>query len=405
MKYRRVLFLVTAVGVAACASASEPGGTTGGSGGAGDEPPASSGGSGGRSQPSSPSSPSSPPAADAASVPVPATDAGASASDASLPAGGTDAQPGADTGSGPGPAAPGLGSDGLAQKLLAGSIGLGYYTACHVLPDHTVRCFGDRHPRTMPPAGLKALQITCAHDGCCALAPKEAGARIRCWSDKRTIFPPDAVSRAVDPLQIAIGYQHGCALNTDHSLTCWGQPGTMNAPPAGLKAKSIHAAAFFTCAVAMDDSVVCWGVNFPPPPAGLKAKLVSAIMHTGGHLDEAPGLTRHACAIQLDDTLRCWGDNVDGTTDVPADLGPVRDVGVNSYSTCALKPAGEMVCWGTRKLYPERYKPAPAGLMLKAIKGQFGAYCGLKLDDTLACWGEEKTTHLDVPAGLKLLVP
>ena len=300
---------------------------------------------------------------------------------------------------------PGIAGDGLAQKLLGASIGLGYYTACHVLPDRSVRCFGDRHPRTMPPAGLRTTQITCSHDGCCALQPKEAGLRIRCWSDKRTIFPPDAVARAVDPLQIVIGYQHGCALNTDHGVTCWGQPGTMNAPPAGLKARSLHAAAYFTCAVKMDDTVACWGVNPPAPPADLRAKLVSAIVHTGGHLDEAPGLTRHACAIQLDDTLRCWGDNVDGTTDVPANLGPVRDVGVNSYSTCALKPAGQMVCWGTRKLFPERYQAPPAGLELKAIKGQFGAYCGLRLDDTLACWGEEKTTHLTVPPGVKLLVP
>jgi hypothetical protein len=248
-------------------------------------------------------------------------------------------------------------------------------------------------------------QIACSHDGCCIVQPKDADTRIRCWSDKRTIFPPDAVAQAVDPIQIGIGYQHGCVLNADHGVTCWGQPGTMNAPPPGLKARSLHVAAYFQCAVKMDDTVTCWGINPPMPPADLKAKLVSAIVHTGGHLDEAPGLTRHACAIQLDDTLRCWGDNIDGTTDVPADLGPVRDVGVNTYSTCALKPDGAMACWGTRKYFPDRYKAPPAGLALKAIKGQFGGYCGLRLDDTLACWGEEKTSHLTVPAGVKLMVP
>jgi alpha-tubulin suppressor-like RCC1 family protein len=276
------------------------------------------------------------------------------------------------------------------------------------MADTSLRCFGDRHPRTMPPAGLKTRHVTCAHDGCCALMPKEAGGpRIRCWSDKNTIIPPGGFATSVDPVQIAIGYQHGCALNTDGSVACYGQPGTMNAPPAGLKAKSLYAAAFFTCAVKTDDTVTCWGINPPMPPADLKAKLVSAIVHTGGHLDEARGLTRHACAIQLDDTVRCWGDNVEGTTDVPANLGPVRDVGTNSYFSCALKPDGETVCWGSKVLFndPARLKPRPPNLKLKAIKGQFGGMCGIQLDDTLICWGDEKTSHLSVPPGTKVLIP
>jgi hypothetical protein len=297
------------------------------------------------------------------------------------------------------------GDEGLRQLLVTSAVGLGYYTACHIMPDTTVRCFGDRHPRTMPPAGLKTRQITCAHDGCCALLPKEAGERIRCWSDKRTIFPPTTVSKMVDPLLIGIGYQHGCALNVDHSVTCYGQPGTMNTPPAGLRAKSIAVAAYYNCAVQMDDSVVCWGINPPQPPPGLRAKLVTVIFHGGLHLEEAAGGTRHACAIQLDDTVRCWGDDIDGTTDVPADLGPVRDIAAATYNTCAVKPDGELVCWGTKRLYPERYKDRPPGLKLKGIRGKFGAYCGLQLDDTIVCWGEEKTTHLDVPPGTKAFVP
>jgi hypothetical protein len=257
----------------------------------------------------------------------------------------------------------------------------------------------------MPPAGLKTRQITCAHDGCCALLPKEAGERIRCWSDKRTIFPPADVSRAVDPVLIGIGYQHGCALNVDHSVTCWGQPGTMNAPPAGLRAKSLAVAAYYNCAVQMDDSVVCWGINPPQPPADLRAKLVTAIFHGGLHLEEAKGGTRHACAIQLDDTVRCWGDNIEGTTVVPPTLGKVRDIAAATYNTCAVKHDGEMICWGTKRWFPERYKAHAPGMKLKGIRGKFAAYCGIQLDDTIACWGEEKTTHITVPAGVKAFVP
>jgi len=297
------------------------------------------------------------------------------------------------------------GDEGLNQLLVTSAIGLGYYTACHIMPGLDVRCFGDRHPRTMPPAGLRTRQITCAHDGCCALLPKEAGERIRCWSDKTTIFPPAAVSKMVDPILIGIGYQHGCALNVDHSVTCWGQPGTMNTPPAGLRAKSLAVAAYFNCAVQMDDSVVCWGINPPQPPEGLKAKLVTVIFHGGLHLEEAKGGTRHACAIQLDDTVKCWGDNIEGTTDVPADLGPVKDIAAATYNTCAIKPDGQIVCWGTKGWFPDRIKKMPPNLRLKGIRGKFAAYCAIQTDDTIVCWGEEKTTHLDVPPGVKAFIP
>jgi hypothetical protein len=66
-----------------------------------------------------------------------------------------------------------------------------------------------------------------------------------------------------------------------------------------------------------------------------------------------------------------------------------------------------MVCWGTRKLFddPARIKPMPQGLRLKTIRGQFGAYCAMQLDDTIVCWGDEKTSHLSVPPGMKLFVP
>jgi hypothetical protein len=347
------------------------------------------------------------PEADAAAVAPPKTpppDAAVATSTADAAIGVDNATPPPGPDASAPPPAPGA-DDGLERLLVASAIGLGYYTACHIMPDTTVRCFGDRHPRTMPPAGLKTRQIACSHDGCCALLPKEAGERIRCWSDKRTIFPPTDVSRAVDPIQIGIGYQHGCALNADHSVTCWGQPGTMNTPPAGLKAKSIAVASYYNCAVQMDDSVVCWGINPPQPPEGMKAKLVTVIFHAGLHLEEAKGGTRHACAVRMDDTVTCWGDNIDGTTDVPPDLGSVRTIAAATYNTCAVKLAGDVVCWGTRKLYPERYKTMPANLKLKGIRGTFGAYCGIQLDDTIACWGEEKTTHLDVPAGVKAFLP
>jgi hypothetical protein len=310
-------------------------------------------------------------------------------------------------------------ADGFSQLLVSRSIGLGYYHACHLLASRDIKCYGDpqTEPRMTPPK-IKSNQIFCAHNGCCVLtgqgaapAPVDlpAGAipltinakRLTCWGHKNTFFPPAAMD--MDPITFGVGYDHGCVLNSDHTVKCWGQPGTMNAPPEGLTAKSLAIAAFFNCAVKMDDSVVCWGINPPQPPPGLKAKLVAAIFHGSPKLPDAPKGTRHACAIQLDDTVACWGDNIDGTTVVPADLGPVKDVAVATFNTCALKLDGTPVCWGTRKYneIAERFHPMPSGLKLKGIRSKLATYCGLQMDDTMACWGDESSTHITIPAGTK----
>jgi hypothetical protein len=387
---------------AACASAAPPGDP-----GAGDE-----------------EVDAAPPVKTMDAAPRPQTDTGAPVTkpvDAAAPAPSPDAEepPPADAGPvAPADAAvvpdPGSGegriTDGLTQLLVSSGVGMGYYHACHLLASMDIKCYGDplTHPRLRPPA-VKSKQVACAHDGCCVLQPPEVGARLRCWSDKAPFFPPAEISKSVDPLQIGIGYNHDCVLNTDHTVKCWGQAATKFTPPAGLMAKSLAVAAFFTCAVAMDDSVVCWGLNPPPPPEGLKAKLIAATFHGTSKLEMANGAgeTRHACAIKLDDTVTCWGDNVGGNTEVPADLGPVKDLAVATFNSCALQLDGTPVCWGT-KLYdpsPARVHPMPKGLKLKAIKAKMASYCGLQLDDTLVCWGDSKTGHVSIPPGTKIYVP
>jgi hypothetical protein len=332
------------------------------------------------------------------------------------PAGAADAAPGrADGGSGPEPppadggSGP-VGGDGLEQLLLSRAIGLGYYHSCFILPDRSVRCFNpdpgtEPDPRSRPPA-IRTEQIAGAHNGFCALQPP-GGPRLRCWGHNPSFFPPAAVTTSVDPIHFGVGYDHGCVLNRDQSVVCWGQPGTNNRPPDGLRARSLAVASFFTCAVTDGDGVVCWGIRPPAPPAGLKAKLVAATTHGNAKLPEANATTRHACAITLDDTVTCWGDDVEGNLAVPPDLGRVKDVAVATYDSCAIRADGTPICWG-RKYYntsPDRYHPMPAGLKLKSFRSKLATYCGIRLDDTLACWGDEQHSHITFPADMKVYFP
>jgi hypothetical protein len=322
--------------------------------------------------------------------------------------------------------ATGTPSSGIAQMLASRGVGLGYYHSCLVTPSHDIKCFGNLSmddPRVHPPAGLKAEQINGAHNGFCVLPVSGTAAlagepetlplsikakKLTCWGHKDTFFPPANLD--MDPIQFGVGYDHGCALNADHSVVCWGQAGTKFQPPAGLMAKALTVASFFNCAIQQDDSVVCWGINPPMPPAGLKAKLVAATFHGNDKLPAAPGGTNHACAIQLDDTVKCWGTEMGGNLTVPPDLGPARDIAVATVDSCALRMNGEPVCWGSVKydnMDPARYHPMPAGLHLKALKAKLATYCGIKMeDDTVVCWGDEQHDHITFPAGgVKLYAP
>jgi hypothetical protein len=374
------------------------------------------------------------PAADAAvkpkpadaSVTAPANDAGTTAAPDAAVAADTGVAP-ADSGGAGGAGGAGGGSSGLEQMLLSRAIGLGYYHSCLITPTHDVKCLGDKandgDPRIHPPAGLKAEQIFGAHNGFCVLPVGATAAlagepetlpislmakKLTCWGHKNTFFPP--ANLEMDPIQYGIGYDHGCALNADHSVVCWGQGGTNFKAPDGLRAKALTVASFFNCAIKEDDSVVCWGIDPPMPPAGLKAKIVAATFHGNNKLPEAPDNPNHACAIKLDDTVTCWGTENGGNLTVPPDLGPARDIAVATVDTCALRMNGEPVCWGTVKydnMDPVRYHPMPAGLRLKAIRAKLATYCGIKMeDDSVVCWGDEQHDHITFPAGgVKLYVP
>ena len=39
--------------------------------------------------------------------------------------------------------------------------------------------------------------------------------------------------------------------------------------------------------------------------------------------------------------------------------------------------------------------------MLNWIRAKLATYCGLQMDNTMACWGDESNVHITIPAGTK----
>lgn len=132
-------------------------------------------------------------------------------------------------------------------------LALGAYSTCALMDGGGVRCWGDGgiignenllgagwEPGSMPPADLKldgdAVEIAAGGTHHCA---RIVDGTIRCWgsafggalgngSDQGSVgdalgeMPPMAVSLDGEPVMIAAGGQHNCAILKGERLTCWG---------------------------------------------------------------------------------------------------------------------------------------------------------------------------------------
>ncbi len=54
----------------------------------------------------------------------------------------------------------------------------------------------------------------------------------------------------------------------------------------------------------------------------------------------------HTAALRRDGTVRAWGHNLDGQTDVPANLGACSAIAVGEVHTVALRTDGTVRAWG-----------------------------------------------------------
>ena len=142
--------------------------------------------------------------------------------------------------------------------------------------------------------------------------------------------------------QLALGQNHGCSLQSDGLVKCWGQatygqlgsgdtnnrgdgPNEMgsNLPfvdlGTGKTAKEIVAGVLYTCAILNDDTLKCWGINEGQLGYGDSDVRGDNINEMGDNLplvDLGTGKTvkqvatgeKHTCAILNDDTVKCWGN-------------------------------------------------------------------------------------------------
>lgn len=270
------------------------------------------------------------------------------------------------------------------------------HSACALLDDGSIRCFGDNSKRALGNGSTGGPEDAGAGDGCChitaAVAPAlpegavfvdiagggaaaeddfylalSAAGDVYCWG-RRTSSPVVMVAGAV---QIVAGKHFGCALLETGRVECFGTPWgaginrsvcdqtvtTMDLPPARL----LGAGQIAAFAVASDGAIYAWGQNvydvlgpgFATSYSYYPPRLMDPVFESP--VVQIAGAHSATCVRLLNGDVHCWGENGfqgDGTPAKPgSDPTPRRalegaaELGAGKDDMSAIDVHGDVVTW------------------------------------------------------------
>ena len=216
-------------------------------------------------------------------------------------------------------------------------ISVGHDVTCGVLKDSSIQCWGNEDSpvvtRTPTPYGFGQIDVGRNH--ACAL-----------WRGKAICWGDDEFGQSSPPAgpfeQIATGYSHSCAIQTNGLVTCWGHDGSKESSghPQQIKFTEITAGDAFTCGLTIQRRALCWGRSREGQLKAPKDAFFSAI---------SAGKS-HACAVRDAsrgvDSVVCWGANHMGQAH-PRSKGHFVAVTSGAAHSCALTNTGAVRCWGS----------------------------------------------------------
>lgn len=311
-----------------------------------------------------------------------------------------------------------------------------------------------RSPHAPPYARPRLAEVADLDDaraiavgGSFACALRQSGA-VTCWGEGRSgelgdgappredgRNTPAPVAGLDDVVELAAGSAHACARLTSGALRCWGynefgQAGPVETPRPvpmtshALAATRVTVGDAHACAWS-DDGAWCWGDNtYGQLGDGTRARRDAPVRPPGlGRPRELVAGARHTCSLDHGGTVLCWGDDTFGQLASPgrphgeprdrhrgpaplppidtrsrprpgpvAGLDDVIDLAVHVHHTCALRRAGDVVCWHAWEDRPLARTRALPGAVELALGGAHG--CARLGSGEVRCWGTNHTGRL-----------
>ena len=265
-------------------------------------------------------------------------------------------------------------------QISAGSDG-----TCGVTADQRIVCWGTPTSEPIPCEQFRTVQA----DPVSYICGITTDDRLLCWGEYPALqwVPPSVTCE-----EIALG-GFVCCLGLDHKVDCFGPIGADALPdlpvPEDLEVVDIAVGSSHGCAIDLDGVVHCWGDGSSPegpPPDWI-----------GAHGDDGQGRPvpgvyvaidasdNATCGLHPDGTVDCWGD-VEGTLDRVPEV-TLETISVGGKFACGLRPDGSIACWGDD--FKGRASP-PAGAFVQVDAGAAHA-CALREDGSVVCWGAGET--------------
>jgi alpha-tubulin suppressor-like RCC1 family protein len=279
----------------------------------------------------------------------------------------------------------------------ASAVSAGIFTSCAVTGSLSAACWGQMvgdgsaltttHTsavgvKNLPAGGVS--QVSAAYGGCALVRLGGLATGLRCWGDNswgelgnNTLTDsttPVKVKGLSQVQSVATGGTHTCALVHNGGAWCWGEnnwgqlgngttsnssvPVTVTGLP--FKQAQIAAADDHTCALLIDGTVRCWGLNNVGQLGdGTTSNSSTPVAVAGltGVVQIALG-SAFTCAVTGAGAVECWGDNSSGelgngsTTNSTSPVqvsgltGGVVAIGGGGASACATLFTGQVECWG-----------------------------------------------------------
>ena len=240
---------------------------------------------------------------------------------------------------------------------------------------------------------------------------------------------PPAPAVPMLALQVSAGRGFACAVQTDHSVACFGtnaegQLGLPRHTPWALVAKRIAgittarqvvAGWDFGCVLVAGGRVRCFGDDGedelgPTAASPTQWTPAPAIPGLSGVASLAAGFD-HVCALTAHRTVECWGDNAEGQLGANpkrvarsatplrvARLSGVVAIAAGADFTCALRLNRTVWCWGENgsmqlgRTLETQFDPTPQrirGLRASVAIATGSAHvCALLTTGRVACWGD-----------------
>jgi alpha-tubulin suppressor-like RCC1 family protein len=227
-------------------------------------------------------------------------------------------------------------------------------------------------------------------------------------------------------IQVALGNQHTCIIDTYNTVYCWGynrhgQLGVGSKVDAmtptivslgiGIGAIQIAAGSDHTCVIDTDNNVQCWGRNHAGQSGigdNTDDQLVPAIVSLEGGVG-AVHIAAHrfqTCVIDTAGNVQCWGEDHNNTpTIIPLGEGVLAtQLGVGKFHVCVLvnDMTNPLKCWGDNSHLQlgdgtSDRRDTPTNVVLEGVEGvitelKSGVHhnCIVVLDDEtkkVFCWG------------------